>query len=89
MIASSINTGNSRDTKARNDPENGVRIRPWLGKLLRCADADELAHAPAIAELDDAAYLGEQRVVFADTDVGAGLNAVPRWRTMIEPPGTD
>src|SRR5579883_2281420 len=67
MIASSINTGNSRDTKARNDPENGVRIRPWLGKLLRCADADELAHAPAIAELDDAAYLGEQRVVFADT----------------------
>ena len=37
-------------------------------------DADELAHAAAVAEFDDAGDLGEQRVVLADADVLAGLD---------------
>ena len=37
-------------------------------------DADVFAHLAAIAELDDAADLGEQRVVLAPADIVAGLD---------------
>ena len=49
-------------------------------------DVDELAHAAAIAKLDDARDFGEQRIVFAPADILAGLDRVPRCRTMMEPP---
>src|ERR1041384_7429603 len=38
-------------------------------------DGDELAHAAAVGELDDAGDLGEERVVLAAAYVGAGLDA--------------
>jgi len=41
----------------------------------------------AVAEFNDAGDLGEQRVVLAAADVHAGFDFVPRWRTMIDPPG--
>src|SRR5208283_4185584 len=37
-------------------------------------DADELAHAPAVAELHHAGHLGEERVVLAPADIQAGLD---------------
>ena len=37
--------------------------------LLDGVDVDELAHAPAVAELHHAGDLGEQRVVLAPADI--------------------
>src|SRR5208282_4350326 len=44
----------------------GVLFQQWLSLRL---DADELAHAAAVSELDDAGDLGKQRVVLTPADV--------------------
>jgi hypothetical protein len=44
--------------------------------MLLCRDnADELAHAAAVAEFNHSGDLGEQRVVLAQTDIGARFDA--------------
>ena len=43
--------------------------------MLRRFDADETAPASAVSELDDTGHFGEQRVVAADPDVDARLEA--------------
>src|ERR1035437_1494582 len=43
------------------------------GGLCACLDVDELAHPSAVLELHHAGDLGEQGIVLAPTDVGAGL----------------
>src|SRR5271157_755025 len=42
--------------------------------LDRGVDGDELAHAPAVPELDHAGHLGEKRVVLAPADIEAGFD---------------
>jgi len=44
-------------------------------RLFSRVDADEFAHAAAVAELDYARNLGEQCIVLTQADVGAGLDA--------------
>jgi hypothetical protein len=41
-----------------------------------------------VGELHLAGHLGEDRVVLADAHVQSRAEPRPRWRTMIEPPGT-
>ena len=40
-------------------------------------------------EADNTVGLGKQRVIAADTDVGAGVDVVPRWRTRMLPARTN
>src|SRR5579862_980928 len=60
--------------------EKFKRPRPGSRRVSRAGglsyfDADELAHAAAIAELDHAGDFGEQGIVFAPADILAGLQA--------------
>jgi hypothetical protein len=48
-----------------------------LNELLGWQDADESTARPVVFELHTARDLGEERIVFAETDVGARLEATP------------
>src|ERR1700690_4458991 len=54
-------------------PGASKTIWPPAPSLLRRMDADEFSEMSAVAELDDAGDLREQRVVLAETDVFARL----------------
>src|SRR5207248_8723622 len=74
--ASSMNMVERKRPRSREacTAEGGCATRSCLIQIFGL-DGHVLAQAAAIFEADDAADLGEQRIVFAATDVQTGLNA--------------
>src|SRR5688572_12751381 len=70
-----------RRASGRPKEKRGAHAPPFtaqslcLRRLLDRLDRDELAHLPAVGELDHAADLGKQGVILAATYVQPGLDA--------------